>query len=156
MPTWTRLTEQIDWYNRKAGTNQRQYKAIKLTQIVLGALVPVVAAINGSSRVILGALGAGVVVLEAIQQLFQFHRNWIAYRATCEALKREQHLFLVAGGEYANVPNPTVLLAERLEALISRETGRVGSARGLVAEAAAAARLICLAASDAVAWRPFE
>ena len=122
-PTWTRLTEQIDWYNRKAGTNQRQYKAIKLTQIVLGALVPVVAAIDDSSRVILGALGAGVVVLEAIQQLFQFHRNWIAYRATCEALKREQHLFLVAGGEYGNVPNPTVLLAERLEALISRETG---------------------------------
>ena len=122
-PTWTRLNEQIDWYNRKASTNQRQYKAIKLTQIVLGALVPVVAAINGSSRVILGALGAGVVVLEAIQQLFQFHRNWIAYRATCEALKREQHLFLVGGGECANVPNPTVLLAERLEALISRETG---------------------------------
>jgi len=108
-PTWTRLNEQIDWYNRKASTNQRQYKAIKLTQIVLGALVPVVAAINGSSRVILGALGAGVVVLEAIQQLFQFHRNWIAYRATCEALKREQHLFLVGGGEYANVPNPTAV-----------------------------------------------
>jgi len=67
-PTWTRLNEQIDWYNRKASTNQRQYKAIKLTQIVLGALVPVVAAIDDSSRVILGALGAGVVVLEAIQQ----------------------------------------------------------------------------------------
>jgi hypothetical protein len=122
-PTLTRLAEQIDWYNRKAGTNQRQYKAIKLAQILLGALVPVVAAIDDSSRVILGALGAGVVVLEAVQQLFQFHRNWIAYRATCEALKREEHLFTVGGGEYAGVANPKVLLAERLEALISRETG---------------------------------
>ena len=126
-PSWTRLTEQIDWYNRKASNNQRQYKAIKLTQIVLGALVPVVAAISGSSRVVLGALGAGVVVLEAIQQLFQFHRNWIAYRATCETLLREQHLYEVGGGDYASAPDRTVLLAERLETVISRETGEWAS-----------------------------
>ena len=125
-PTWTRLTEQLDWYDRNAGSNQRLYKLIKLGQVVLGALVPVAAAADGS-RVLLGALGAGVVVLEAVQQLFQFHRNWIAYRATCEALKREQHLFLIGGGEYASAPNPTVLLAERLEALISRETGEWAS-----------------------------
>ena len=121
--TLARLNDQLGWYNAKAKSNQQWYKALKLCQILLGALVPVVASIDNSSRVVLAALGAGVVVIEAVQQLYQFHRNWIAYRATCEALKREQHLFLVGGGEYANVPNPTVLLAERLEALISRETG---------------------------------
>jgi hypothetical protein len=125
-PTWARLTGQIDWYNAKAKRNQQWYKAAKLGQIILGALVPVVAAADGS-RVLLAALGAGVVVIEAIQQLYQFHRNWIAYRATCEALLREQHLFEVGGGDYADAPDRTVLLAERLEALISRETGEWAS-----------------------------
>jgi hypothetical protein len=121
-PTWTRLTGQIDWYDRNAKKNQQWFKIIKLVQILLSALVPVVAVADGS-RVILGALGAGVVVLEAVQQLYQFHRNWISYRSTCEGLKREQHLFLVGGGEYADAADRTVLLAERLEQLISRETG---------------------------------
>jgi hypothetical protein len=121
-PTWRRLTEQLDWYDRNAKKNQQWFKLIKLSQIVLSALVPVVAAANGD-RVILGALGAGVVVLEAVQQLYQFHRNWISYRSTAEALKREQHLYTVGAGEYAAAPKPTLLLAERLEELISRETG---------------------------------
>jgi len=121
-PTWTRLNGQIDWYNAKSKRNQQSYKVFKLTQIVLGALVPVVAAADGS-RVLLAALGAGVVVIEAIQQLFQFHRNWIAYRAACSALERERHLFQVGGGDYATAPDRLVLLAERLEAVLSRETG---------------------------------
>jgi hypothetical protein len=125
-PTWTRLIEQLDWYERNAKKNQQWFKVIKLSQILLGALVPVVAAADGS-RVLLGAFGAGVVVLEAVEQLYQFHRNWISYRATAEALKREQHLFLVRGGEYAGTGDHTVLLAERLEALISRETGEWAS-----------------------------
>jgi hypothetical protein len=125
-PTWARLTGQIDWYNAKAKQNQQWYKGFKLTQIILGALVPVVAAANGD-RVVLAALGAGVVVIEAIQQLYQFHRNWIAYRATCEALLREQHLFEAGGGDYADAPDRNVRLAERIEAIISRETGEWAS-----------------------------
>jgi hypothetical protein len=121
-PTWARLNGQIDWYNAKAKRNQQSYKAFKLLQIVLGALVPVVAAADGS-RVLLAALGAGVVVVEAIQQLFQFHRNWIAYRAACTALERERHLFEVGGGDYTAAPDRLVLLAERLETILSRETG---------------------------------
>jgi uncharacterized protein DUF4231 len=125
-PTWERLTGQIGWYNAKAKSNQQWYKSLKLLQILLGAAVPVVAAANGD-KVILAALGAGVVVIEAIQQLFQFHRNWIAYRATCEALLREQHLCEAGGGEYAAATDRTALLAERLEAIISRETGEWAS-----------------------------
>jgi hypothetical protein len=122
-PTLARLTGQLDWYNAKAKTNQQWYKTLKLCQILLGALVPVVAAIDNSSRVVLAALGAGVVVIEAVQQLYQFHRNWIAYRATCEALLREQHLYEAGAGDYAAVVERKVLLAERVEAVIGRETG---------------------------------
>jgi hypothetical protein len=126
-PTLARLTGQLDWYNAKAKQSQQFYKVLKLCQILLGALVPVVAAIDNSSRVVLAALGAGVVVIEAVQQLYQFHRNWIAYRATCEALLREQHLYEAGAGDYADAPDRKVLLAERVEAVIGSETGEWAS-----------------------------
>jgi len=126
-PTLARLTGQLDWYNAKAKQNQQRYKGLKLLQIILGALVPVVATIDNSSRVVLAALGAGVVVIEAVQQLYQFHRNWIAYRATCEALLREQHLFEAHAGDYTEEAGRKALLAERVEAIIGHETGEWAS-----------------------------
>jgi hypothetical protein len=133
-PTWTRLLDQIDWYDRNAASNQKLFKVIKVIQVVFGSLVPVVATAGGA-RWVLGALGAGVVVLEAVQQLFQFHRNWISYRATCEALRREQHLFLVGAGVYARARDRVVLLAERLEDLVGRETAEWASASNALGKA---------------------
>jgi hypothetical protein len=120
-PTWERLQGQIGWYDRNAKRNHAWFKTVKVAQIVLAGLVPVSAA-GGTPRWVLGGLGAAVVVLEGIQQLFQFHRNWISYRATCEALRREQHLYQVGAANYATAASPLILLAERLEDLVSSET----------------------------------
>jgi hypothetical protein len=125
-PTWKRLQGQIGWYDRNAASNQRWFKLIKVAQIVLGALVPVAAAAD-ADRWLLGSFGAGVVVLEGVQQLFQFHRNWIKYRATCEALRREEHLYQAGAGDYASAPSPLQLLAERLEQLVGQETAEWAS-----------------------------
>jgi hypothetical protein len=40
-----------------------------------------------------------VVVLEAVQQLFQI--NWVLYRSTAEALIHEKYLYLSGAGPYA-------------------------------------------------------
>jgi hypothetical protein len=40
-PLWERLQSQIDWYDRKAKTSQRAYKASKISIIVLAILIPV-------------------------------------------------------------------------------------------------------------------
>jgi hypothetical protein len=45
----------------------------------------------------------------------------MTYRSTCEALKHEKHLWLAKAGPYLEAANPEALLAERVEALISRE-----------------------------------
>jgi hypothetical protein len=66
------------------------------------------------------ALGSTVVVLEAVQQLYQWQTNWVLYRSTAEALKHEKFLFLSSAGPYATADRPR-LLAERLEGLISQE-----------------------------------
>jgi hypothetical protein len=61
-----------------------------------------------------------VVVLEGVQQLFQWQTNWVLYRSTAEALKHEKFLFLSCAGPYATADRLRVL-AERVEGLVSQE-----------------------------------
>jgi Protein of unknown function (DUF4231) len=115
-----RLEEQLAWYHDRSGHNKRWYQWLKVAQIVVAAAIPAVVA-AGASAGVAGALGAVVVVLEGLQQLFQFQQNWIAYRGTAEALKREKHLFLASAGPYSRGDRREALLAERVEALVSQE-----------------------------------
>ena len=120
-PAWDRLLDQQRWYDDKSGRNKRSYLRFKTAQIVVAAAIPTVAA-AGASAAVAGALGAVVVVLEGLQQLFQFHQNWLTYRATAEALKHEQHLFLAEAGPYAQEASRRIAtLAERVEGLVSQE-----------------------------------
>ena len=118
-----RLAEELGWYDARARENQRWYRAIKVVQLVAAALVPVMAGI-GASAWITGGLGSLIVVLEGVQQLYQFQEHWIAYRTTWEGPRREQHLYEARGGDYATAASPPTLLAERVEALVAREHAR--------------------------------
>jgi hypothetical protein len=118
-PTWERLEDQIGWYDRKSGMNQRSYKWLKLLEIAVAAVLPVVAAVH-SPVGLTGGLAALIVVLEGVQHLYQFQEHWITYRSTAEALKHERYLYLAEAGPYAG-DNRHRQLAERLEGLISQE-----------------------------------
>jgi hypothetical protein len=87
-PTWLRLNEELDWYNRSSRRNQRGYKAVKTSQIILAASIPVVS-LAGATWSAWGAaiLGAVVAALEGIQQLWKSDTLWIEYRSTAERLK---------------------------------------------------------------------
>jgi hypothetical protein len=119
-PSWQRLEEQIAWYSRGARRNKRHYMRIKVVQIVSAAAIPVLAA-TGLPTWISGGLGALIVVLESVQQLFQFHSNWTHYRSTAESLKHEKYLYLAQAGSYAGAPRADALLAERIESRVSQE-----------------------------------
>jgi hypothetical protein len=119
-PTWERLEDQIGWYDRKSGHNQRWFKRLKVAQIVTAAAIPVMAGASAPAWLVGGA-GALIVVLEGLQQLMQYQQNWSAYRATCERLKHERFLFQAGAGPYATSPQPEALLAERIEGLVSQE-----------------------------------
>ena len=119
-PAWERLEDQLGWYERKSEQQKRWFQSLKVAQIVIAASIPVVAA-AGASAAVAGALGAVIVVLEGMQQLFQFQQNWVSYRSTCEALKHQKFLFLAGAGPYAHTTRREALLAERVEALVSQE-----------------------------------
>jgi hypothetical protein len=118
-PTWDRLEDQIGWYDRKSGDNQRLYKWLKLLEIAVAAALPVVAAVH-SPVWVTGGLAAVIVVLEGTQHLYQFQERWITYRSTAEALKHEHYLYLAGAGPYADGDRHRQL-AERLEGLVSQE-----------------------------------
>jgi Protein of unknown function (DUF4231) len=115
-----RLEDQLAWYEQKAKHHSRWFQSLKVGQLVVAAAIPAVAA-AGASAGVAGALGAVVVVMEGLQQLFQFQQNWIAYRGTAEALKREKFLYLASAGPYSGPDGRDRLLAERVESLVSQE-----------------------------------
>jgi len=126
-PTWERLEDQIDWYERRSVANQRAFKQLKAVELVLAAAIPLVAGFDAPGLAA-GVLGALVVVLEGVQQLGQFQQNWLTYRSTAEALKHEKYLYLARAGPYGGRTSHR-RLAERVEALVSQEHARWVSAR---------------------------
>jgi len=82
---YARLESQIDWYDRYAGYALLGYRISRGSTLLFAAAIPVVAALDVSHATrITAVLGALVVVVEGLQQLFQWHHNWISRRATCE------------------------------------------------------------------------
>jgi hypothetical protein len=127
-PTIERLEDQIAWYDRKSNANQRLFKWLKVIQIVAAAIIPFAVGIEVTAY-IPGGLGVLIVILEGLQSLNQYQRNWTIYRSTCEELKHEKYLWLAKAGPYLNLENPDALLAERVESLISREHAKWVSGR---------------------------
>jgi hypothetical protein len=78
---------------------------------------------------IVGALGAAIAVIEGLQQLNQYHANWISYRSTCEVLKHEKYLYLGKAGPYIVAADARALLAERVESLVSQEHAKCASSQ---------------------------
>lgn len=120
-PTWARLEDQLAWYDRNARAVQPRFKALKVIELIIAALLPVVAGVSAPAQV--GLLGAAVVVLEGVQHLFQYQANWILYRATAQALERERYLYLASAGPYDG-SDRHAMLAERIEGLIPQEHPR--------------------------------
>ena len=136
-PLWERLQASIDWYDRKAKANRRDYKVSKIAIIVLAILIPVFAeygfipGFEESRAFLVGAAAGVIVLLEGLQVLNKWQENWILYRATCEGLRNEQHLFAEKAGPYANL-RPEAgqrLLAERTSSLVMAEHSKWAHAR---------------------------
>jgi len=122
------LEDQIAWYDRKSVSAQRWLKGLKIITIVAAAIVPLAAGL-GWAPVTVGAIGVLIVVAEGLQHLNQYQHNWITHRSTCEALKHEKYLFRAQAGPYASASNPSKVLAERVESLISQEHAKWIGAR---------------------------
>ncbi len=77
--------------------------------MALAILLPVFAeyghlpGFEASPAFLVGAAAGAIVLLEGLQVLNKWQENWILYRATCENLRNEQHLFAETAGPYAGL-----------------------------------------------------
>jgi len=121
-----RLEDQLKWYENESVRCKRMFKRLKTGTLAISVSIPLNAAFAtrypAIIGVITGVMGASIALLEGLQQLNQYHQNWITFRSTAEALKHEKFLFLSTAGPYAVAGNPAALLAERVESLVTQET----------------------------------
>lgn len=124
---WQQVAAQFRWYDRAATRARYSYYGLKVTALVLAAAVTVLAAAEAPGAVT-AALAGAIVVLESVQQVFQFHTNWISYRAVAEALR--EHAFRYAAGvdPYGDAGTRRSLLAQARHDLTSRENAAWASA----------------------------
>ena len=138
-PTLDRLEDQINWYDRKSAQQKRYFNILKIVTIVGAATIPILTTVRLDaklSQTITAALGAAIVVIEGIQQLYQLQTNWILYRSTCESLRHEKYLYLGHAGPYAVAQDAHSLLAERIESLVSQEHAKWASGQQMPPRAA--------------------
>ena len=72
---------------------------------------------------LVGIAAGEILLIEGMLHLNKWQENWILYRATCEGLRHEQHLFAEKAGPYAGL-KPDIaqrLLAERTGSLVMAE-----------------------------------
>jgi Protein of unknown function (DUF4231) len=104
---------------------------------VLAILIPVFAeyglipGLHDTRAFLVGAASGAIVLLEGLQVLNKWQENWILYRATCEGLRNEQHLFAERAGPYTGLKPDAAqrLLAERTSSLVMAEHSKWSHAR---------------------------
>jgi hypothetical protein len=117
------LAQRSEWYGQRAHHNRSVYVLLKGMQIVCAAAIPVVSVAGPANvqRWTTATLGALVGIFEGFIQLGQYQQNWLTFRATREALKREEFLFSAKAGPYSGVQDPDTLYVNRCDAIISGE-----------------------------------
>ena len=87
-----RVYDQVKWLDAKSAFNQKMYKRFQAWRNCCRRSYPVPGWLSRpESRfpICHRFLGVLIVVLKGIEQLYKFHENWLSYRTTNEALKRE-------------------------------------------------------------------
>jgi hypothetical protein len=129
-----RYNKQLDYYRQASAKNQKRYKLFQWILIILSALTPVVAALNGikSSAINISPLinvNLLVVIISSIVAIlttglktFNYQELWVKYRSTYEKLKPEIHYYNFNIGPYAatGVDKESVFVT-RVEAILDTE-----------------------------------
>lgn len=119
----SRLEDQISWYSRKSSMNQRMYKRLQLVTIIFSASIPFISAYSAQSeyiQIIVGLAGVSIAAITALNGLYKYQENWLAYRTTSESLKHQKYLFLT-GTEPYHDEQAFNMLVQNVEMTISKE-----------------------------------
>lgn len=143
----TRYEEQMTYYAKNSRENREKYKKFQWTLIILSALTPVLAALDGvhlgstddspilNIKLIVVVVSAIVAILTTGLKTFNYYELWVNYRNTREELKREIHLYNFGIGPYGEKEvDKESLFVTRVEAILDKEHGQWPPAKKLQEE----------------------
>ncbi len=118
-----RYYDQLNYYETTAGKNQKKYRNFQWILIVLSALTPVLAAIDGDNlQYVVVVVSAIVAILTTGMKTFSYQELWATYRATAEQLKPEIYYYNYDVGPYGDSGiNKEALFISRIEAILDKE-----------------------------------
>lgn len=118
-----RYASLVAFYDDRAQRNKLGHRVCSVFIIVMsGILAPLIGAGALQKHPMMGAfMSASVVIATAITSLYQFNENWLSFRRTWDALKREPHLHDAGAADYAASEDRNKLFVERVESIASDE-----------------------------------
>ena len=118
-----RYPQLVSFYDKRAQQNKRWHRACSVFIVsVSGILVPLISTGLLLKHPMMGGfLSASIVIVTALGSHFQFNENWLNYRKTWDALRREPHLRDARVADYENAADRNALFVERVESIASDE-----------------------------------
>jgi hypothetical protein len=125
-----RWFDQLEWFGRKAGANQRRHKQYRAVAIAGGVLLPVLvnlSATRSEEAFDWVAIVVSIVVglATGLEAFFRPGEKWLQYRQTAERLRAEWWLFVnLAGpdyGQYRTLAQAYTHFVQRTEAIIGED-----------------------------------
>ncbi len=120
----SRVDDQTNWLESKAASNQKKYKSLRTMSLFASVLVPLLSGYSEkfgiSVTIVVGVLGAIVAVCQGLLALNRYHENWMEYRSTAEALKREKIMYATHTAPYT-AQNSFNLFVENTEKILAGE-----------------------------------
>lgn len=120
----------ISFYKRYAKINRMLFLGIQTLIVILAALTPIFAALEGrgggdtsdSSVLTFTLISSSILaVLEGISRLFRFKNLWLRYRDTANNLINEVRKYKNNIGEYRDQDNAADLFKSNMEEIIQEE-----------------------------------
>lgn len=120
-----RYKDQMSYYSKAAGKNQKKYKQLQWVLIILSALTPILAAFMDrwpDLQIPVVIISAIVAIITAGLKTFQYQEMWVNYRATNELLKPEIYYYNFSVGPYAEEGvDKETLFVSRVETILDKE-----------------------------------
>jgi hypothetical protein len=119
--------KQFDWYDNRALRNKWIYISLRVMVLILAVSIPVSVSFIpqvASTQYMINAItimSLLLLILESILSLLNPHENWMNYRSTAEAMRREEQSFKTLTGDYEDATDPEALFVERINSLVSKE-----------------------------------
>ncbi len=119
-----RVENQRAWYSKKSAVLKKRHQSLRVIVILISVILPFLTGIMSDKTPIIKitiAVGSLLIAFfEGISSLFKYQEQWLNYRNTAEALKREKLLFLTKSGPY-ETSQALPLLVTRCEGIMSEE-----------------------------------